>query len=251
MLSLGLPPSLVSLAWLAGPVCRILQVYIGHKSDFSNHRWGRRRPFIIYGTIATIVCINIFAWISEIVNLSAGLSGTTPQSRVTDAVTRALAVFLVWVLNAAIQPVQMGLRALTVDCCPAGQQIQMNRITGSVTIIGGALAYACGFLRMPQGPLWIANSQFKGLCLISSLLLSLMVAITCAAVSEEIKSRISPEFQRRSLYQEILRTFRTLPSRLKIVCIVQALSWLAWFPFLFSITRCVASGPIWQDKAFK
>src|SRR5436305_12169066 len=92
ILSLGLHPSLVSLAWLAGPVCgTVLQPYIGYKSDSCNHKWGRRKPFIVYGTIATIICINILSWISEIINLSSHiLLGTRSDNTVTIIMKKAL-----------------------------------------------------------------------------------------------------------------------------------------------------------------
>ena len=250
ILSLGLHPSLVSLAWLAGPVCgTILQPYIGYKSDSCNHKWGRRKPFIVYGTIATIICINILSWISEIINLSSHILGTRSDNTVTIIMKKALAIVCVWALNAAIQPVQAGLRALIVDSCPADQQVQATSITSCITIIGGAIGYGCGFLEIPEGPVWVEHTQFKGLCIIASISLGLTVAITSTVVLEKTQPQISQKFKHRHIYQEILRTLRILPRKLKTVCIVQFFSWLTWFPFLFSITTYVQSHPAQKDQA--
>jgi len=51
-------------------VAVLVQALMGLLSDRSTHRWGRRRPFILIGTLAELV---IFAAIG----LSAGLEGMT------------------------------------------------------------------------------------------------------------------------------------------------------------------------------
>ncbi|PMD46163.1 hypothetical protein L207DRAFT_577034 [Hyaloscypha variabilis F] len=237
ILSLGLHPSLVSLAWLAGPICgTVLQPYIGYKSDSCNHKWGRRKPFIVYGTIATIICLNILSWISEIVNLGSHIFGTSSDNTVTITMKKVLAIVCVWALNAAIQPVQTGLRVLIVDSCPAEQQVQATSMTTCITIIGGAIGYGCGFLEMPEGPAWVENTQFKSLSIIASISLGSTVAITSTVIQEKTQPQLSQKFKYQPIYREILRTFRSSPQKLKTVCAVQFFSWLAWCPFLFSIT---------------
>jgi solute carrier family 45 protein 1/2/4 len=162
---------------------------------------------------------------------------------------KALVIVCVWALNAAIQPVQAGLRALIVDSCPADQQVQASSITSRITIIGGAIGYGCGFLKIPEGPVWVEHTQFKGLCFIASISLGLTVAITSTVVREKTQPQISQKFKHRRIYQEILRTFRILPRKLKTVCIVQFFSWLTWFPFLFSVTTYVQSHPAQKGQA--
>jgi len=152
-------------------------------------------------------------------------------------------------LNAAIRPVQAGLRALIVDSCPAEQQIQATSITSCMIIIGGAIGYGCGFLDIPEGPIWVEHTQFKGLCIIASISLGLTVAITSTVVLEKTQPQMSQNFKYRHIYQEILRTFRLLPRRFKAVCIVQFFSWLTWFPFLFSITTHVYSHAVRNNQA--
>ncbi|KAH8585472.1 hypothetical protein B0O99DRAFT_530724 [Bisporella sp. PMI_857] len=242
LLSLGLHPSLVSLVWLAGPICgSVLQPYIGYRSDCSTHRWGRRRPFIVYGTAATIFCISLLAWSNELVNLSCGLLGITRESAAIDILKRAVAVFWVWGLNIAIQPVQAGIRALIVDSCPAEQQVQASSITSSIVFVGSVVGYGCGLLEIPKGSNWVTHIEFKGFCLVASICLGVTVAITSTLIQESQFLGAEPKMEIGHCYRDILKTVSILPERIKAVCVVQFFSWLAWFPFLFFISTYVNS----------
>ncbi|QKX63215.1 uncharacterized protein TRUGW13939_10384 [Talaromyces rugulosus] len=141
LLSLGLVPSLVSLVWLAGPVCgTLLQPFIGYKSDTCTHRWGRRKPYIIYGTLV--------AFDNQIASNFLGLG-----------------------MNISLQPVQAGLRELTVDHYPDRQQAEAGTFTSCIILIGSLIGYGAGFPKIPIPSVHglIENIQFKGLCLIAFL----------------------------------------------------------------------------------
>ncbi|KAH8648269.1 hypothetical protein BGZ60DRAFT_344968, partial [Tricladium varicosporioides] len=236
LISLGLKHSVVSLVWLAGPVCgTVLQPYIGHKSDFCTHSWGRRRPFMVYGTIATIICINSLSWTSEAVTFGYKLFGTPVPSHGSQLTIQILAVIWVWALNIAIQPVQAGIRALIVDSCPASQAVQANSCASFIVIIGSTIGYACALLEMPT---WIENSQFQGLCLLASILLGTTVAITSIMIEErpvDTGDLNSHALSVLEIWTDIYRIARILPPIIKKVCLIQFFSWLAWFPFLFNI----------------
>jgi hypothetical protein len=56
LLSLGLPKSTLSLIWMAGPISGVIvQPLIGMISDKSEFKWGRRRIFIVFSTIGTLL----------------------------------------------------------------------------------------------------------------------------------------------------------------------------------------------------
>ncbi|KAG4029703.1 hypothetical protein MFRU_014g00080 [Monilinia fructicola] len=236
LISLGLKPAIVSLVWLAGPVCgTILQPYIGYKSDFCTHRWGRRRPFMIYGTCFTIVCINALSWTSEVVRLIWDILGVSDHGVGAKFVIQVLAIAEVWALNVAIQPVQASIRALIVDSCPGAQAAIANSYASIAVIIGSAIGYGCAFMEMPNGPAWLTNPQFKSLCFIASISLGVTVAITSLMIEEKAvdidclgKSGI------RKIWREIFKTIRTLPPTINRIMAVQFCAWLAWFPFLFN-----------------
>lgn len=67
LLSLGMTKSLLSFVWLAGPLSGlIIQPVIGVMADSSTSKYGRRRPFMVIGSI--MVCGSLFtiSWAKEI-----------------------------------------------------------------------------------------------------------------------------------------------------------------------------------------
>ncbi|TVY18720.1 General alpha-glucoside permease [Lachnellula arida] len=238
LISLGLQPSVISLTWLAGPICgTLLQPYIGYKSDFCTHRSGRRRPFMIYGTLATIICINLLAWTSEIIRLISHVLGASAHGLGSKFVIQVLAIALVWALNIAIQPVQSSIRALIVDACLDSQAAQANSFASFAVIVGSAIGYGCGFIEMPKVAEWFHDPQFKGLSLIASVSLGVTIVITSTMVEEKPVDSDAAEYERSGVLQiwrEIWKAIRTLPSTIKTICMVQFFAWLAWFPFLFN-----------------
>ncbi|TGO73956.1 hypothetical protein BELL_0318g00010 [Botrytis elliptica] len=239
LISLDLRPSVVSLVWLAGPICgTLLQPYIAYKSDYCTHKWGRRRPFMIYGTIATIACINALSWTSEAVRLICNLLGVSDHGFGAKFVIQVFAVTGVWLLNVAIQPVQASIRALIVDACPGSQAAKANSFASIAVIIGSAIGYGCAFIEMPKGPAWLTNPQFKGLCFIASISLGVTVTITSVMIEEKavnIDNDGSEKSGLRKIWIEIYGAIRTLPPTIKMIMEVQFCAWLAWFPFLFNI----------------
>ncbi|KAF7938446.1 uncharacterized protein EAE98_000784 [Botrytis deweyae] len=239
LISLDLQPSVVSLVWLAGPICgTLLQPYIAYESDYCTHKWGRRRPFMIYGTIATIACINALSWTSEAVRLICNLLGVSDHSFGAKFVIQVFAVTGVWLLNVAIQPVQASIRALIVDACPGSQAAKANSFASIAVIIGSAIGYGCAFIEIPKGPAWLTNPQFKGLCFIASISLGVTVTITSVMIEEKavnIDNDGSEKSGLRKIWIEIYGAIRTLPPTIKMIMEVQFCAWLAWFPFLFNI----------------
>ena len=237
-MSLGLQPAVISLTWLAGPICgTLLQPYIGYKSDFCAHRWGRRRPFMIYGTLATIICINLLSWTSEIIRLISYVLGASAHGLGNKFVIQVFAITLVWALNIAIQPVQSSIRALIVDACPNSQAAQANSFASFAVIVGSAIGYGCGFIEIPKVAEWFHDPQFKGLALIASVSLGFAVTITSTMIEEKTVENDAADYERSGVLQiwsEIWKSIRTLPSTIKTICIVQFFAWLAWFPFLFN-----------------
>lgn len=103
LLSLGLSKSLLALVWIAGPLSGVLvQPYVGIKSDRSQIRWGKRRPFILGGVIATTTSLMILAWTREIVAGFLQIFGADPSSNGVAVTIILFAVLFVYVLDFAI-----------------------------------------------------------------------------------------------------------------------------------------------------
>ena len=103
LLSLGMSKAILALVWLAGPLSGVLvQPFVGLKSDRCRIKWGRRRPFIIGGGLATIFSLLALAWTREIVGGFLSVFGVDYFSRAVSLITMILAVVLVYVLDFAI-----------------------------------------------------------------------------------------------------------------------------------------------------
>lgn len=56
--------------WIAGPLSGlIIQPLIGVIADRSRSKWGRRRPFMIFGSFVVAFCLIVLGWTAEIVGL--------------------------------------------------------------------------------------------------------------------------------------------------------------------------------------
>jgi solute carrier family 45 protein 1/2/4 len=71
----------MALVWIAGPLSgSLVQPYVGIQSDNCRISWGKRKPFMVSGTGATILSLLILAWVREIVGGSLGLFGADRES---------------------------------------------------------------------------------------------------------------------------------------------------------------------------
>ncbi len=103
LLSLGLSKSLVALVWIAGPLSgTLVQPYVGMLSDNCRLRWGKRKPFMVGGTIATIFSLMSLAWTKETVGGFLVLLGADPESQFVKYSILVTAVIWIYVLDFAI-----------------------------------------------------------------------------------------------------------------------------------------------------
>jgi solute carrier family 45 protein 1/2/4 len=73
LLALGLTKSRTSLVWIAGPLSGlIMQPIVGVIADRSKSKYGRRRPFMIIGSLIVAGCLLLLGWTKEIVGMFIG-----------------------------------------------------------------------------------------------------------------------------------------------------------------------------------
>lgn len=201
---------------------------------------GRRKPFIIVGTIATIICLLAIPRTVDIITLVLPLLGLHIEGPAALKLNRIVASAWIWALTVAIQPVQAGVRALIVDRCPSGQHVQANAYASCTIGLGTVLGYASGFLSLPKVLPFVGNTQFKGLSVVASVALGSTVAVTCLVVEEKRAvwndEILKSGFGVFKVFGQILSTAKTMPNSIKRVCMVQFFAWLSWFPFLFWAT---------------
>ncbi|KAF7889076.1 hypothetical protein EAF00_009376 [Botryotinia globosa] len=240
LVSLSVPSYLISLVWLAGPLSgAIVQPYIGILSDCSQHYFGRRRPFIIIGTIATIVCILALPWTTDLISYLFAFFGSSPVGRNAMICKGLTAAAWIWALNIAIQPVQGGLRAIIVDCVPPKQQVKACGYASGAAGIGSILGYTAGYVSLPKYLPWLGDTQLKGLCLIASVALGSTVAVTCFTAKEKRFVDSDASSKKQSFagnIRQIFSSIKTCPKEIRKICMVQFFAWIGWFPFLFYIT---------------
>lgn len=103
LLSLGLSKAMLALVWIAGPLSGVIvQPFVGLKSDRSRIRWGKRRPYMVGGAVATILSLLVLAWTREIVTAIGSLFGFDPASDGVAIAIMSFAVVFIYVLDFAI-----------------------------------------------------------------------------------------------------------------------------------------------------
>ncbi|KJZ79017.1 hypothetical protein HIM_01790 [Hirsutella minnesotensis 3608] len=237
LLSLGLSKSLMALVWIAGPLTGTLVVpYVGILSDNSRFSWGKRRPFMVGGTVATVVSLLFLAWVQEIVGGILGIFGADAASGGVRTVVIVAAVIGIYMLDIAINTVQAALRAFIVDCAPAHQQELANAMASRLTGIGNIIGFMAGYADLPAH-LWVlGDTQFKILCAIASTALAITVALSSAVIHERNPQLDGPARKTPGIitfFLNIVRSIKRLPPQTRRVCQVQFCAWVGFFPLLF------------------
>ncbi|KAH8702573.1 sodium/hydrogen exchanger 3 [Talaromyces proteolyticus] len=247
--------ALLAFVWVAGPLTgTLVQPYIGIRSDNCRISWGRRKPFMVFGGLATVICLLVLAWIREITNGILGLFGADAKSKGVQITTIVIATILMYCLDFAINTVQAAIRAFIVDCAPAHQQESANAWAGRLTGAGNILGYILGYMDLPKAFPFLGNTQFKVLCVIASFSLATTLLISCTFIKER-----DPRLEERSsagnpnlisFFRQVFRSARMLPPQIRKVCEIQLAAWIGWFPFLFYSTTYIGQlyvNPIFED----
>jgi solute carrier family 45, member 1/2/4 len=114
LLSLGLSKSLMALVWIAGPLSgALVQPYVGILSDNCRSSWGKRTPFMITGSAATIISLLALAWAREIVGGCLSVFGVDRASQGVKVSIIVFAVLWVYILDFSINT---GMSFCPSDC---------------------------------------------------------------------------------------------------------------------------------------
>ncbi|KAF3345925.1 General alpha-glucoside permease like protein [Verticillium longisporum] len=238
LLSLGLSKSLMALVWIAGPLTgTLVQPYVGMLSDNCRVPWGKRKPFMVGGTIATIISLMFLAWTKEIVGNVLGLFGAHPESQGVRIAIICAAVAGIYILDFAINTVQAAIRAFIVDCAPPHQQEAANAMASRIVGFGNIIGYCAGYVNLPPRLWFLGDSQFKILCAIASIALAATVALSTVLIKERDPRLDGPPAKTDSgllsFFAKIFTSIKRLPPQVKKVCQVQFCAWIGFFPLLF------------------
>ncbi|CAO2817743.1 unnamed protein product [Amaranthus hypochondriacus] len=248
---LGIPHAFASIIWLCGPVSGfIVQPLVGHLSDRSTNRFGRRRPFIIIGATLIIVAVLIVGFSADIGYLMGDKVDGGERTRPMAIVTFVIGF---WLLDVANNTIQGPCRALLADL--TGKDHRRNRVANAYyslfMAIGNILGFATGsysswytvlpFTLTHACSESCANLKSAFLIDIIFIVITTIISITAArevplsvtdgATSISNGSRQSSHDQ-EAFFWELFGTFRYLPGSVWIILLVTALTWVGWFPFL-------------------
>ncbi|KAK8048389.1 general alpha-glucoside permease [Apiospora phragmitis] len=244
LLSLGLSKSLMALVWIAGPLTgTLVQPYIGMLSDNCRIRWGKRKPFMVGGAVATAVSLMFLSWTGEIVGGFLGLFGADPESDGVKVCIIVVAVAWVYILDVAINTVQAAIRAFIVDCAPTHQQEltpkseAANSMASRIVGFGNILGYCAGYVDLPRYVGWLGDTQFKVLCAIASIALCSTIFVSVVLVHERDPNLDGPAPKGQAgimaFFHTIFTSIKRLPPQVRKVCTVQFCAWVGFFPMLF------------------
>ena len=233
-MSLGLSKSLTALVWVAAPLCGVIvHPLAGALSDRIRTPLGRRRPFIIGGSIGVIISLLALAWVQE------GFQVFFKSSAKIRTPVIVTAILWIYFLNVSIQPLQAGLRTLVIENCPAHQQTQASAMSSTMTGIGNVFGYLSGFSALPASLHLTKLTQFQCLCVIASISVMLTTAL-CCSIPEQTSPAAFPvrveQTTMTTILKDLSHTYRSLPKRIRKVCHIQVFAWMGWFPFLFYST---------------
>ena len=252
LLSLGMSKALVAFVWVAGPVTGVLvQPYIGIKSDRCRISWGKRKPFMIAGTLGTVLGSFLLAYAKELMSIFGGLGADAKYEGPWKTATIIWATVMMWTLDFCINTVQAAIRAFICDGAPAHQQEVANAWASRMTGVGSVVGYLFGFLDLPQYFSFFGDTQFKGLVTIASIALSSTVLISVISVPERNPQLDPPSkadsesFGLLAFFKQVFISIMRLPPQIRKVCEIQFFHWMGWFPFLFYITTYI--GQLYVD----
>ncbi|KAL0581668.1 hypothetical protein V5O48_000370 [Marasmius crinis-equi] len=138
LLSLGLSKSAMAVVFVAGPLSGlIVQPLIGVLADNNTSRWGRRRPYMMLGTVICIFALLVLGWTKVV----AGWFVKDSSSLVI-----TLAVLSIYVIDFSINAVQAMDRALLVDVLPSALQPAGNAWAAKMLAIGSVVGFFIAWL---------------------------------------------------------------------------------------------------------
>ncbi|KAG5917680.1 hypothetical protein E4U61_002519 [Claviceps capensis] len=192
--SLGINGPVLSLVWSVGPICGlILQPCFGILSDRCQSSWGRRKPFIFFGALGSVASLLSLAS-AEVLGHGIArmlLPSQRPENEEKNALPAILAIIFIVTLNVSVQALQCGLRAIIVDTVRPYQQQTANAWAGVLVSLTNVLCYGLSFSNLRRGLGSENISQFAVLCVITSAILAITVAVTCFTMIEDSDDKAS------------------------------------------------------------
>ncbi|KAK5577990.1 hypothetical protein RB653_002938 [Dictyostelium firmibasis] len=231
-LELGVEQKWVSYIWLAGPISGlIVQPLVGVITDRSECRFGRRKPFILIGSI--FISIGL-ALISNAESIGSYL-GDNEQKK---TVAISIAIIGFWILDLSNNAVQAPCRALLVDIAAPSQQSLGSSLFSLMLGTGNLLGYMMGSIDLVRMVPFM-KTDTRALFTLSIMVLMFCVIMTLGFVTEEQYIRVNDDRPIENPLKTMFKGIIKMPTYLQRLCVVQFFSWIGWFSFVLFITTWV------------
>ncbi len=246
---LGAQEHQLALLWIAAPLTGlIVQPVVGHMSDNTWGRWGRRKPYFLIGAIIS----------------SLALVAMPNSSALW------MAVGLLWVLDGAINVTMQPFRAFVADLLPEKQQAKGFSVQTVLIGIGAMVSSALPWVLAnwfgvssevnseSQIPQTIEYAFYIGAAVLFLCVLYTILT-TKEYPPEDMQAFEARKARSRGLIngaKEVLRTLGKMPEVMRQLAWVQIFSWSAlfsmWTFFVPTVAREVfgasgASDPLYQE----
>jgi MFS family permease len=213
MNSFGLDPQVSRLVWISGPISGFFTApIVGAFSDACTSKYGRRRPYIVGGLLATIAFSIMFAFSKNFGSASwiVGLTGSV-------------------LLDISINIIQTPLRALGSDVAPPHMQATVQLFAAFFQGVGGIVGS------------WISGAIYKGelenlpVTFITVMGINVVIiSLVCALVKEVPLEKTEKKAMNLSEpFTSVLSNVTKMDLKLFTVCMVNFFSWAAlfvWWP---------------------
>ncbi|XP_023520475.1 sucrose transport protein SUC3-like [Cucurbita pepo subsp. pepo] len=143
--TLGIEHAFSSFIWLCGPITGlVVQPCVGIWSDKCSSKYGRRRPFILAGSLMIAVAVVLIGFSADVGYI---LGDTNEHCSVYKGTrVRAAIIFVIgfWMLDLANNTVQGPARALLADLSGPDQHNIANAVFCSWMAVGNILGFSAG-----------------------------------------------------------------------------------------------------------
>lgn len=223
---LGAQESSIPILWLAAPVTGLLvQPIIGHYSDRTWTRLGRRRPYFLGGAILATAALIAMPHASAL----------------------WMAAGLLWVLDASINISMEPFRAFVGDLLPPGQRTvgysMQSLLMGLGAVLSSALPWMLTRLGLVTGT---GGTSRIPPSVQAAFTIGAVAFIGCVLVTVITTPEYPPEPGaampvRRSAVREIVSGIRAMPGPMRRLAVVQFFTWLGLFCMWLYFTPAVAA----------
>lgn len=229
----GAKESSLGYLWLALPITGlIIQPIIGHCSDNTKTRYGKRLPYIFFGALITAIAMFLLP----------------------NATSLVMTIILLWIFTAAINASLQPFRTLVADMAPPKQHTKVYAIQAAVIGIGATLASLSPWVLLyifGKHPVVRLTIPFEiklsfyigGIILIISNLWT--VLSTKKYLPHSIKDQSGTDKAESIKLKNICRMFVEMPKLMRRVSYVQFFTWMGIFCFIVYFT------PVIEQNIFK